>query len=124
MSYFPKSDLVDLTNNQTINGVKTFTGSLIESSLSYGYKTITTTGGVTVGDNTDMLIILTGTLTHTYTLPTVTNGRNIRVINESTQSITINTTGGAYIGSGPSTSLGANHGTIEIIGYNGNWIYL
>jgi hypothetical protein len=76
-----------------------------ESAVSRNVTEIVTTGGTTVIGSTEHIIILTGSSTHTLTLPTKTNGRELIIVTKSTGDITINRAGSDTIDGATSKTL-------------------
>ena len=97
------------TGAQTIAGVKTFSQAISfgEPTQTFtnltGFTTTATAAGTTTLTNTSTYLqIFTGTLLQTIVLPvasTVQTGWTFKIVNNSTQTLTVNSSGGNTVGS-------------------------
>jgi hypothetical protein len=75
---------------------------------------ITSTAGTTVIASSDHTVIVTGSTTHTLTLPAAANGRQLIIKNRSSGTITINRAGSDTIDGGTTFNLTTNQSTVLV----------
>ncbi len=104
---------VNLTQVALVNSTS-FTTSL---ARILGNRSITSAAATTVLTTTDHVLFLTGTTTQTFTLPAAAAGRELRIKNRSTGTLTINRAGSDTIDGG--TTLAVTTGNWCILIANG-----
>lgn len=92
---------VNLTQVALVNNTS-FTTSL---ARILGNRSITSAASTTVLTTTDHVLFLTGSTTHTFTLPAAAAGRELRIKNRSTGTLTINRAGSDTIDGGTTISV-------------------
>lgn len=91
----------DVNTNLAPKANPTFTGTVAQPAVKYGYTTTATAGGTTTLTVASTFIqMFTGTLTQTVVLPvtsTLTTGHSYEIHNNSTGALTINSSGGNLV---------------------------
>lgn len=104
-----------LSINRVAGGSITLARGLITSSARIVKSAaVASSAGTTVIGSTDFFFTVTGSTTHTLTLPSAANGREIRIKNRSTGTVTVNRAGSDTIDGGTTFNLTAGQGTILV----------
>jgi hypothetical protein len=85
-----------------------------------GVNSVATAAGTTVGAATDHVVVFTGVLTQTYTLPACATGRMLIIKNRSTGVVTVNRAGADTIDAVTTFELAENDSVI-LIGNGTDW---
>jgi hypothetical protein len=83
-------------------------------------RSITSSAGTTVLDNSDHFVVVTGATTHTLTLPACESGRQLLIKNRSSGTVTVNRAGADTIDGGTTFNLTASQG-YPLVGNGTDW---
>ena len=95
-------------------------GLLTSAARTVGVNSVATAGGTTVGAATDHVVVFTGVLTQTYTLPACATGRQLIIKNRSTGNVTVNRAGADTIDGITTFDLALND-SVMLIGNGTDW---
>jgi hypothetical protein len=95
----PTGTAVSATNTASTLAARDSGGSLTASNFFQATQSIVSAAGTTVLDGSKSFILVTGTTTHTITLPTtfIFLGQRLKIINKSTGAVTVNASGGTLV---------------------------
>jgi hypothetical protein len=96
-----------VTNSGAALTVDATQGVSTIGARSVRVRSVASSAGTTVADTLEHVFVLTGSTTHTFTLPAATAGRVLIFKNRSTGALTINRAGSDTIDGGTTTSVAA-----------------
>lgn len=104
-----RTNNTDAINIDISQGVKTNAANYVKT------RSVTSAASTTTLDATDDTAILTGSTTHTFTLPAASVGRRLFVKNRSSGALTVNRAGSDTIDGGTTVNIAAGAGKILIV---------